>query len=77
MLTCCLSMLLPLVCACDMKDQLQDTVKSLNDTIFKPRGLILKFRCKFLRTSWFEVWKEENDKLFETVVSELSMDATI
>ena len=54
-LTCCISVCLPMVCACDMVDQIRSRVKELNNTRFKPRGLTLSFRVKFLRTSWFEI----------------------
>jgi hypothetical protein len=50
------------------------TVKGLNDTVFAPRGLRLKFRIKFLRTSWFEIWRESASEMFETVVTDASME---
>lgn len=69
--TCCISACIPMVCACDMVDQIRSRVRELNNTLFKPRGLILKFRIKFLRTSWFEVWPESLstvEKPFETEI---------
>jgi hypothetical protein len=75
LLTCCISLCIPMCCASDMHEQMDRHVKELNDTLFKPRGLLLKFKVKCLRTSWFEIWRNDSAKLFETVVTEESFES--
>lgn len=52
LLTCFLSLLLPMCCAVDMVEVIDDEVKALNDRFFKPRELRLVFVRKWFRTSW-------------------------
>lgn len=51
-LTCFLSFLIPMCCAYDMIEAINQEVDILNDRYFKPKGMKIVFVRKWLRTSW-------------------------